>query len=189
MPLSDGVRRIASTLEQLRLTTSRSGDEAPPRADSAPSSSGLGEGRCASPSLTLPASLTLAFGTASMESYVSNWLAFARRVPELKPYAVVALDEALEKTCAGWGEPVVSASALLEPLGGEVARLLKSVKSCSSNFCSPLSPKVSCATWLKEPSEARVLKNPFQPSTSSWRGSVMASDVKDRLAANLTIDI
>ena len=76
-----------------------------------------------------PASLTLAFGTASMESYVSNWLAFARRVPELKPYAVVALDEALEKTCAGWGEPVVSASALLEPLGGEVARLLKSVKS------------------------------------------------------------
>ena len=60
-----------------------------------------------------------------MESYVSNWLAFARRVPELKPYAVVALDEALEKTCAGWGEPVVSASALLEPLGGEVAWLLK----------------------------------------------------------------
>ena len=64
-----------------------------------------------------------------MESHVSNWLALRWRVPELKPYAVVALDEALEKTCAGWGEPVVSASALLEPLGGEVARLLKSVKS------------------------------------------------------------
>lgn len=61
-----------------------------------------------------PASLTLTVGTISMRAYVHNWLAHAERVPALRPYYAVALDEPLYRICRHtWRQPVLDASALL----------------------------------------------------------------------------
>lgn len=60
-----------------------------------------------------PAALTLVFGTSSMQEYVYNWLAHAARVPALRPYAAIAVDDELLHLCLEWREPVLSASDLL----------------------------------------------------------------------------
>ena len=60
-----------------------------------------------------PASLTLVFGNDEVSDFVYNWLAHARRVPGLKPYSAVAIDDGLVAKCRAWNEPVVAVGELL----------------------------------------------------------------------------
>lgn len=64
-----------------------------------------------------PATLTLVFGTGSMQDYVFNWLSHASRIPALRPYAAIAIDDELYRVCRHWQEPVLSASELLQEDG------------------------------------------------------------------------
>ena len=67
-----------------------------------------------------PASLALTFGTVALKHHVYNWLRHAGKVPQLT-YAVVALDDALERLCQSWAEPVLSGRRLLGGGGADVA--------------------------------------------------------------------
>ena len=62
-----------------------------------------------------PSQLTLTFGTVAAKDYVYNWLQHARKLGRaLRPYAAVALDRGLlDLAQLRWGEPVLSAHALL----------------------------------------------------------------------------
>ncbi|KAL1510357.1 hypothetical protein AB1Y20_006668 [Prymnesium parvum] len=86
----------------------------PPPPPPAPSAAAVLRRALAAARLPPPrCTLCLVFGTASVEHFVRNWLAHARRVPLLPPHAVLALDVALARRCEEWRAAAMDAAALL----------------------------------------------------------------------------
>ena len=102
----------------------------PPTPTTAPST----QARMAASSLPpAPKLLTITFGTSLLQRFVYNWLAHARLVSALRPYAVLALDRTLHEIVSQrWFEPALDAIELLQHDGNTSLDAISKIGARSS---------------------------------------------------------